>query len=311
LKKLLVLVALLWAVTASAAFPDKPVKIITAMPVGSGPDNVQRKMAEKLSEKWGVPVIVENKPGGSGAVAFSAYDLAPADGYHILVSDPGQMVSYPILYNKPEVLTNLEPSAGVFFTPFVIISATSVKDFAELKVIFKNKPMFSTFAIGTGMHLEGLDLSSYWNIDSTHVAYPNLGLSYVDVSNGLVPFTISTVASSRQLEAGGKIKYIAYGADRRHPDYPNVPTLRELTGNSTTNYHSWNMAYIKKAVPADIKEKIAKDISDVMKTPEMKSHLKTVGYDPLPGTPADLEKFVDSETINFKKAINKYKISVQ
>jgi tripartite-type tricarboxylate transporter receptor subunit TctC len=311
LKKLLVLFALVWAVTATAAFPDKPVKIITAMPVGSGPDNVMRKMSEKLTEKWGVPVVVENKPGGAGAVMYSAYSEAVADGYTIAIADPGVFVGYPVLYNKPEVLADIQPVAGTFFTSFVLATAPSTKDFADLRAQFKNKPMFASTAVGTGMHLEGLELSSIWNIPGEHIPYKDIGLSFVDVSNGLVPFTFTTIASSRQLEAGGKLKYVAVASAKRNPAYPNVPTLSELTGGPVNLYHSWNIVYIKKAVPADIKTKIARDIADVMKAPAMIENVKAIGYEPLPGTPADLEKFVDSEIANFKKAAAKYKISVQ
>ena len=311
MKKLLVLFALVWAVTATAAFPDKPVKIITAMPVGSGPDNVMRKMSEKLTEKWGVPVVVENKPGGAGAVMYSAYSEAVADGYTIAIADPGVFVGYPVLYNKPEVLADIQPVAGTFFTSFVLATAPSTKDFADLRAQFKNKPMFASTAVGTGMHLEGLELSSIWNIPGEHIPYKDIGLSFVDVSNGLVPFTFTTIASSRQLEAGGKLKYVAVASAKRNPAYPNVPTLSELTGGPVNLYHSWNIVYIKKAVPADIKTKIARDIADVMKAPAMIENVKAIGYEPLPGTPADLEKFVDSEIANFKKAAAKYKISVQ
>jgi tripartite-type tricarboxylate transporter receptor subunit TctC len=311
MKKLLVLFALAFAVTANAAWPEKPVKIITAMPVGSGPDNVMRKMSERLTEKWGVPVVVENKPGGAGAVMYNAYAEEKADGYTVAIADPGVFVAYPILYNKPEVLADIQPLAGTFFTSFVLAVSPSVKDLADLKAKYKKNPVFASTAVGTGMHLEGLELSSFWNIEGNHVPYKDIGLSFVDTSNGLVPFTFTTIASSRQLEAGGKLKYLAVAAKNRNPAYPNVPTLAEVTGSPLTLYHSWNIVYIKKAVPADIKAKIAKDISDVMSTPAMVENVKAVGYEPLPGTPAELEKFVSSEAVNFNKATKKYKISVQ
>ena len=311
MKRLLAIFALAFAVTAHAAFPEKPVKIITAMPVGSGPDAVMRKMAEKLTDKWGVPVIVENKPGGAGAVMYGAYADAAADGYTVAIADPGVFVGYPVLYNKPDVMNDIQPLAGTFITSFVLAVAPSVKDMADLKAKFKKNPTFASSAVGTGMHLEGLELSSFWGIDGTHIPYKDLGLSFVDVSNGLVPFTFTTIASSRQLEAGGKLKYLAYAGKTRNTAYPNVPTLAEATGKPLTLYHSWNIVYIKKAVPAGIKAKIAKDISDVMSTPQMIENVKAVGYEPLPGNPEELEKFVNNETVNFKKAAKKYNISVQ
>ena len=310
MKKILSAIVLMWSVTAFA-FPDRPVKIITAMPVGSGPDSVQRKMAEKLTEKWKVPVVVENRPGGAGALMYSAYADAPADGYTIAIADPGVFVAYPILYKRPEVLADIQPIAGVFFTSFVLAVSPSVKDFGDLRDKYRNKPVFASSAVGTGMHLQGLELSSFWKIEGTHLPYKDLGLSFVDVSNGLVPFTFSTIASTRQLEAGGKLKYLAVAGRTRNPAYPNVPTLQELTGVPLTLYNSWNIVYVKKAVPANIKAKLAKDIADVMASTDMQDNLKTVGYEPLPGTPAQLERFVESETSNFGKATKRYNISIQ
>jgi tripartite-type tricarboxylate transporter receptor subunit TctC len=270
-----------------------------------------RKMSDKLSEKWGVPVIIENKPGGAGGLMFAAYAKERNDGYSIIIADPGVFVGFPILYNRPESLSDIQPLAGTFLTSFVVATSPKVKDSADLKQKYKTNPVFATTAVGTGMHLQGLELSSFWQIEGTHVPYRDIGLSFVDTSNGAVPFTVTTIASSRQLEAGGKLKYIAVASKTRNPAYPNVPTLSELTGTPITLYQSWNIVYIKKAVPADIKEKIAKDISDVMKTPEMIETVKSIGYEPLPGTPADLEKFVNSEIVNFKKSVKKYNISVQ
>jgi tripartite-type tricarboxylate transporter receptor subunit TctC len=302
--------ALLWAVAANAAFPDKPVTIVTAMPAGSGPDVVMRQMAEKLSAKWKVPVIIDNKPGGAGAVMFNAYADTPADGYTVAIADPGVFVAYPILYNKPEVLTNIQPLAGTFITSFVLATSPSITSLADLKTKLKANPTFATSAVGTGMHLEGLEFDSYLGIDAKHIPYKELGASFVDTSTGTVTYTFTTIASSRQLESSGKLRYLAVAAEHRNPAYPNVPTLAELTGKPLTLYHSWNIVYIKKAVPADVKEKIAKDISEIMATPEMVEKVKSVGYETLPGTPADLEKFVNAETVNFKRSVKKYNISI-
>jgi tripartite-type tricarboxylate transporter receptor subunit TctC len=186
-----------------------------------------------------------------------------------------------------------------------------VKDFADLKAKFKNNATFASSAVGTGMHLEGLELNSFWKINGSHVPYKDLGLSFVDTSNGLITYTFTTIASSRQLEQSGKLKYIAYANTTRNPDYPNLPTLAEVTGKPLTLYHSWNIVYVKKAIPADIKAKIANDVTEIMKSPALQQQLKAIGYNPLNGTPDDLEKFVNTDTTNFEKATKKYKISVE
>jgi tripartite-type tricarboxylate transporter receptor subunit TctC len=131
MKKLLaVLLMSLATVVTAQTFPNKPVKIITSLPVGSGPDTISRKLAEKLSNKWGVPVVVENKPGGNGAVAFGAYADTAADGYTILSGDAGNFVGYPILYNKPEALSTIEPLTGQNMTNMMLVVAPSIKNLA-------------------------------------------------------------------------------------------------------------------------------------------------------------------------------------
>jgi len=312
MKKLLAIVLMSLATVVSAqTFPSKPVKIITSLPVGSGPDNISRKLSEKLTAKWGVPVIVENKPGGNGAVAFGAYAEAADDGYTLLSGDAGNFVGYPILYNKPETLSNIEPLTGQNMTNTMLVVSPSVKDFADLRARVKEKPMFASGGVGSPMHLEGLELASYFKVDATHIAYKDYGIMWIDTANGLIPYTFAAIGSTQQLQQAGKLKYLAIAGRTRHPDYPDVPTLNELTGQNNDFLRAWVVFYIKKNAPATAKAKLVKDISEVMQTPELQSMLKTLGYRYPPAQPADLQKFVDGETAYFNKMVKKYNVSVQ
>jgi tripartite-type tricarboxylate transporter receptor subunit TctC len=311
MKKLLVLLAALVAMSAHAAFPDKPVKIITSLPVGSGPDNISRKLAEKLTAKWSVPVLVENKPGGNGAVAFGTYADAPADGYTILSGDAGNFVGYPILYNKPEVLNDIQPLTGQNMTNMMLVVSPKTKDFADLKAKFRTNPTFASGGVGSPMHLEGLELADYFKQKGDHIPYRDYGIMWVDTSNGLVAYSFAAIGSTQKLQEAGKLKYLAYAGSTRHPDYPNVPTVNELTGQNKKFIRAWVVFYIKKAAPNDVKTKLAADISDVMKTPEMQDLLKTLAYRYPPSTPEDLQKFVDGEAAEFNKLVKKYNVTVQ
>jgi tripartite-type tricarboxylate transporter receptor subunit TctC len=312
MKKLLaiVLMSLATAVTAQT-FPNKPVKIITSLPVGSGPDTVSRKLAEKLTAKWGVPVVVENKPGGNGAVVFGAYADTVADGYTILSGDAGNFVGYPILYNKPEVLSTIEPLTGQNMTNMMLVVAPGVKNLADLREQVKKNPSFASGGVGSPMHLEGLELASHLKADINHIPYKDYGMMWVDTSNGLIAYTFAAIGSTQKLEAAGKLKYLAIASKTRHPDYPNVPTVNELTGQNKDFLRAWVVFYIKKNAPEDAKAKLVKDISEVMQTAEMQDLLKTSAYRYPPGPSAELQKFVDGETAEFKKMVKKYNVSVQ
>lgn len=313
MKKLLVaLLSSLWVLGATAqTFPDKPVKIITSLPAGSGPDAVSRKLSERLQNKWKVPVVVENKPGGAGAVAFATYAEAPADGYTILSGDAGNFVGYPILYNRPQVLADIEPLTSQNGANMMLITAPNVKDMTDLKSRVEKKPVFAHGGVGSPMHLEGAELGAWFNIPVTHVPYKDYGAMWVDVSNGLVPYTFATIGSTQKLEEGGRLKYMAYAGNARHPDYPNVPTLNELTKQNRSQIRAWVVFYIKKNVPATIKSKLAKDIAEEMASREMQDMLKTLGYIYPPATPEALQKFVNGETAEFNRIVRKFNISVQ
>lgn len=312
MKNLLAVVLMSLATLVSAqTFPNKPVKIITSLPVGSGPDNISRKLAEKLTAKWGVPVLIENKPGGNGAVAFGAYADAADDGYTILSGDAGNFVGYPILYNKPEILSNIEPLTGQNMTNTMLVVSPKIKNFAELREQVKKNPTFASGGVGSPMHLEGLELASYFKADANHVPYKDYGTMWVDTSNGLVTYTFAAIGSTQQLQQAGKLKYLAIAGRTRHPEYPDVPTVNELTGQNNDFLRAWVVFYIKKNAPADAKAKLVKDISEVMQTAELQDMLKTLGYRYPPAQPADLQKFVDGETKQFNKMVKKYNVSVQ
>ena len=310
-KFLVVLLMSLATVVSAQTFPSKPVRIITSLPAGSGPDNIARKLAEKLSAKWGVPVTVDNRPGGAGAVMFNAYADTPADGYTVILGDAGNFVGYPILYNKPDALADVEPLTGQNMTNMMLVVSPNVKDFADLKTKLKANPTYASGGTGSPLHLVGQEFASTINIDAKHVPYKDYGALFVDVSNGTVIYTFAAIGSSMQLVESGKLKYLAYAGNTRNPDYPNVPTVNELTKQNKTPLRAWVVYYIKKSAPAEAKAVLAKDISSVMKTPEMQSLLKTLGYQYPPATPEELAKFVNGEATVTNELIKKYNISIK
>ena len=143
MKKLLSIIVATLAILASPAqaqsFPTKTVKIIVSLPVGSGPDNTIRKVAEQLSERWGQPVIIENKPGGASAIALDAFNKETDDGHTIFFADSALFVSYSYLYNKSDALKGIEPISGLLVNNMMLITSPEVKSLAQLKEIVRSE----------------------------------------------------------------------------------------------------------------------------------------------------------------------------
>jgi tripartite-type tricarboxylate transporter receptor subunit TctC len=119
-------------VLAEGIFPSQPVTIIIGFPAGSGPDAVLRTISDQLSKKWSVPVVIQNRPGGNGAVGINAYSKEPADGYSLYFSDNNVPVSYPILYNSPKATENLKALVPVTRNEMMLFTNADVKDYRAL-----------------------------------------------------------------------------------------------------------------------------------------------------------------------------------
>ena len=314
MKKLLLamLSALVCLATPAQAqtFPSKPVKIIASLPVGSGPDNAIRKVAEQLSERWGQPVVIENKPGGASALALDAFNKESDDGHVILFADSALFVSYGYLYNKPEALKGIDPFAGLLVNNMMLITSPDVKSLAHLKEIVTAKPAFGSWAVGSPGHVVGSELAAYFKIPASHVAYKEYGPWFVDISSGTLPYGFASIASSRQLQAGGKLKYLAYTGDRRDPRYPDVPTLKELTGHHIGHARPYTILALKETTNKAVKDKITKDFRDVLATAKMRETITAIGYLP-DDTPADFKKFIDNDIRHFRRLATEYNISIQ
>jgi tripartite-type tricarboxylate transporter receptor subunit TctC len=314
MKKLLVLVTLLWLTVSAypADFPNRSVTIILSLPAGSGPDTLTRKLAEKLRIIWKVPVVVENKSGGNGMVALNAYANKNNDNHSFLVSDYGALIAYPILTNNIDAITTfLTPLAPLSGAEFMLTASPETTDFNDLKLKFKANPVFGSWAVGGIGHLNGLELNSYLKISGTHIPYKDYGQWFLDVSTGLLPYSFTSVASSNQLEAGGKLKYIAYCSDRRHPNYPDVPTFLELTGQRIGTHRGWIAAYTKKSTPDYIKKILANDIYKTMNSPAMLEELALMKNIGLNATPSEFKKIVSTDISNYTNFVKKHNITIK
>lgn len=310
MKKLVI--ALLLAVStsfvAADTFPNKTVKITIGFPAGSGPDSVLRVISEQLSKKWNTTVIVDNKPGGNGVIGLESYYKAPADGHNLYFGDNAVVVSYPILYNR-KITDKLIPLVPVTQNGLMLFASPKVKDFRELTELIKQKPLFGSWGVGSAGHIVGLELTDLIGVSATHVPYREYSQWFTDTSNSELTFGFATPGSGNQLEKAGKLKFIAFAGSTRHPDYPNVPTILELTNKPVGSLSGWLAFFINKETPQDKTNQLEKDIREVLTTPEVKQFMANLVYKPWPISNREFEKYVASEINIYLQMVKKHNIS--
>lgn len=297
--------------TAQAAFPDRPVKIITSLPVGSGPDVILRKIAEQLTHKWGQPVIIDNKPGGNGLLALGAYNKEPADGYTLFFAGVGEVIIYPILSRNEKISSDLEPVIPMMNSEMMLITSPKNSNLNELKEAFKKNPSYGSWGVASPPHFIGLELVDSFKVSNpVHVPYKAYGQWFTDTSSGQVTMGFATMASAGKLEKAGKLKFLAITGDKRDPDYPDVPTIKELTGKKISSPTPWVAFYVNKSAPLIVQKKLVDDITEVVNSKPIVDSLLAVTYKPWKIDQQGFKEYFANQKALYTKLINQHKISI-
>ena len=308
MKKIIALLLFI-SVTAWSATIDRPVKIISFAPAGSGPDSVMRKLAEQLTAKWHQPVIIENKPGGNGQISLEAFVNEPQGSLTLYLGDISSIVLSPLLYKTNTPIGELYPLIGILRANMFMITKPSITNLAELKESLVNKPSYGSWGTGSTPHFLGLELSTQVGIDATHIPYKDYGQWFIDVANGELTYSFATVASANKLVKLGKLQYFAVAAPQRDPAFPNVPTVQELTGKKIDYLRPWAAIYSKPSVPADINKQMEKDITEVFNSPEIQMPLRAMDYPSTVINGTSLQKFIADEVVMYTKLFKDFDIT--
>ena len=284
--------------------PDHAVKIIVPFSVGSGPDAQSRVIADILSKMWEQPVIVENKIGANGAVAVAAYKTEPANGHAFIMVDSGIIVYNPILYQQTftDFLVLLTP---IYTAQWVLFTSPKINTLEGLQQALKTNNTYGSWANGSPAHILGAEFTQELNIVARHVPYKEFSSWYIDTSNELVTFGFSTIGSSKAMLQTGKINYLAVTGNQRSPSYPNVPTLKELTGHDNDTV-GWLAYYINNNTPIDIRLQLEHDIRVALSDPRVKESLRKSDYEQPQGTTNDFLNKINKESAKFKQTVKKF-----
>jgi tripartite-type tricarboxylate transporter receptor subunit TctC len=306
--KALCALTLLAAAAHAQDYPTKPVRLISGFQPGGGSDIVARLVADKLTESWGKPFIVDNRSGAGGTIAMGIAAKAPADGYTLLVISGSQITNAAYVTKVPfDILKVYAPITQATSGPYLIaahpqVSAHNVK---ELIALAKSRPGQLTYASsGTGSfaHL-GMELfKTLTGTDILHVPYKGSGPALIDLIGGQVNLAVASTTSSMPHVRSGKLKALAVTTLQRSPLVPELPTVAEQ-GVPGFAVDSWYGIVAPAGTPAALVNKLNAQIVKVLTAPAVVSYLAKEGAVPKGSSPAELAQAMRAELAKWGKVI--------
>jgi len=302
------------SVLARSSYPSKPVKFIVPFAAGGGSDTYARFIAQKLNEKHGYMVIVDNRPGSGGNLGAELALREPADGYTFLVISG----SYPLneLLNKPNFDSIAAIVPVVQFTREAIMmavaSSTPYKNVADFVVDAKKHPervSFGSAGAGSLSHVAGELFNALAGLNIVHVPYKGTAAALTDLAAGQVQVVTSGSSSFGQLAKSGKVRPIAVAAPARLPSHPNVPTFAE---QGFPNYRAdlWHGLVASKSTPPAVVLKVNADINAVLRLPETQQRFAIDDVSPGGGTPQQFGEVIKQDIERWRAVIRKSDIKI-
>jgi tripartite-type tricarboxylate transporter receptor subunit TctC len=309
-------IALAWhAPGMAAAWPDHPVKLIVAFPPGGGTDIVSRIVAQRLTVMWGQAVVVENRPGASGNLAFGVLAKSPADGYTLGVTTPEQVIA-PSLYSglSFNILKSFTPITMMARLPLILVAGNSFgpNTIGETIALAKANPgkvNFASTGLGGPAHLAVELLMRKAGVKMTHIPYKGSAPAYTDLMSGQVQFLSNNIVSTMPLVQAGKLKPLAVTSAERSPIAPDVPTVAE-SGLPGFDVNVWYGLLAPAGTPAPVIDKIARDVQAVLKEPDVRKQLLAQGAQPVGDMPAHFGQTMRQEVAMWADVIHASNISI-
>jgi tripartite-type tricarboxylate transporter receptor subunit TctC len=289
------------------SYPTRPVHVLVGFPPGGPADIFSRLMAQWLSERLGQQFVTENRPGGGSNIATEAVVRAPADGYTLLQVGPPHATN-ATLYEKLNYnfIRDIAPIAGIARSSNVIVVNPSVpvKTVPDLIAYAKANPgkiNMASSGNGTVTHVAGELFNMLTGITMVHVPYRGSTPALTDLVGGQVQVMFDNLPSSIELIRTGKLRPIAVTQATRAEELPDIPSMGEFLPGYEAS--SWFGIGAPKRTPAEIVDKLNKEINAALADPKMKARLADLGGAALPGSAADFGKLIADETEKWAKVI--------
>jgi tripartite-type tricarboxylate transporter receptor subunit TctC len=296
------------AAAQTESWPNRPVKILFGFPAGSATDVIARTVGQKLSEKWGQSVIIENRPGAGGNLGSELAARAPADGYTIFFGTVANAIS-ATLYSKLnyDYLKDFTPITLVATTPLVLVAnptvpVSNVKGLIDYAKANPGKLNFASGGVGTSNHLAGEMFKTATGTQLVHVPYKGTPAAYNDMFGGQVSLMWDNIVAVTNHVRSGRLKPIAVTSAERAASLPDVPTMAEA-GLPGFEAVSWIGALVPTGTPKPIVDKIHTDMVAVLRMPEVRQQLGASGAVVVGNTPEQFAAWNRNEIAKWAKAI--------
>jgi tripartite-type tricarboxylate transporter receptor subunit TctC len=288
-------------------YPTRPTKIVAGFAAGGGVDITARLIGQWLADRLGQPFVVENRTGAGGNIGTEAVVNAAPDGYTLLLATLPNAVNAS-LYEKLNFnfIRDIAPVAGVIRVPMVVLVHPSVptQTLADFIAYAKGNPgkvNMASAGSGSAPHMAGELFKMMAGVDMVHVPYRGQGAALSDLLGGQVQILFAAAPGTVDYVKTGKLRALAVTTATRMPDLPDVPTV----GATVAGYEAsqWYGFAAPKNTPAEIVDKLNKEINTAIADPGMKAKLAAIGGDPMPGPPADFGRLIAEETEKWSKVV--------
>ena len=303
------LMAMSGVASAQATYPTKPIRLIVAFPAGGSTDIVARLVGQRLGEKLGQQIVIDNRGGAGGTIGTEIAARAATDGYTLTMGTTSTHViavgAYKALRYDP--IKDFEPITLVASTPYLLVvnpavKANSLKEFIALAKSQPGKMNYASAGTGTTTQLAMEMLKMAAGIDVVHVPFGGNGPAGVATIGGQVQALFGSMPAVLPQAKAGRMRPLAVGSSKRSPALPDVPTVAESYPGFEVSL--WLGFFAPKGVPAPILKRLNSELLAIAKSPDMKEKFESNGADPLwSNSPAELSKLVTSEIEKYNKVI--------
>ncbi|HEX5509232.1 MAG TPA: tripartite tricarboxylate transporter substrate binding protein [Pseudolabrys sp.] len=298
----LLLLCIVVAPAFAAGYPDHAIKMVVPFAPGGGTDVLGRIIAQRLSQQWGQPVVVENQPGASGGIGTRAAAKADPDGYTLLMDSTGGLMAAAAALAPDghfDVNKFFAPITVVAAPPYLVVVNPKVKanSIAELIKLAKEKPKGLTFGssgVGAASHLSAVLFEKDANIDMLHVPYRGTGPAVTDLLGGRIDVMFSPSTTVQAMIETGKLRVLATTGAKRSKFFPKVPTVAE---SGVPGYESvgWFGLLAPAHTPPDIVARLNKAVVEIVGEKNVIDRMAALGAEPEPQMPEEFARYINTD----------------
>ncbi|QJR16661.1 Bug family tripartite tricarboxylate transporter substrate binding protein [Usitatibacter palustris] len=298
------------AVTAQAAYPERPITVVVPFTPGGSSDITARTISNELSKSLGQAFIIDNKPGANGGIGGKFVANSKPDGYTLFVGSIGVFAINPVLYKDLgyDPKKDYDLLSVAVRTPNALVAtanfpANTVAEFIDYLKKNPGKVSFASSGTGSSDHLTAVLFWQKTGTTGIHVPYKGGSAAHLDIIAGNANVSFQNLGSITQHVKGGKMKILAVTSDKRDPTFPNTPTLAE-SGVQGLEVFSWQAFVAPKGLPKEVTDKLQPALIAAMKHPDVVKKFTEMGFDVVANSPAEFAKFLDAELARWKAVVD-------